>query len=98
MPATGARGNEPCRSSARRPRRPEPGPGKARATITLGVVHFLPPLGKPGGYEKPAGLKNGFAESTPSSTTPILTPWPRPPVVAQNVSARMIDGLLFVSR
>ena len=87
------------RGSARGgPARPEPGPGKARATITFGVVHFLPPFGKPAGYEKPAGLKNGFVSSTPSSTTPILIPWPMPPVVAQNVSARITDGLLFVSR
>ena len=80
------------------PAAPSPGPGKARATITFGVVHFLPPFGKPAGYEKPAGLKNGFVSSTPSSTTPILIPWPRPPVVAQNVSARITDGLWFVSR
>jgi hypothetical protein len=29
------------------PRRPELGPGNARATITFGVVHFCPPFGKP---------------------------------------------------
>jgi hypothetical protein len=57
-----------------------------------------PPFGKPAGYENPAGLKNGFDWSTPSSTTPILIPCPRPPVVAQKVSARITDGLLFVSR
>ena len=98
IPATCVPWNESCRFSARWPCRPEPGPGNARATITFGDVHFLPPLGKPAGYEKPAGLKNGFVSSTPSSTTPILIPWPRPPVVAQNVSARITEGLWFVSR
>ena len=29
---------------------PEPGPGKARATITFGVVNVVLPFGKPGGY------------------------------------------------
>jgi hypothetical protein len=77
---------------------PEPGPGKARATITFGVVYFVWPLGNPAGYEKPAGLKKGLCASMPSSTTPILIPSPRPPVFAQNWSAWITDGLLFVSR
>ena len=98
IPATWVPWKEPGRQSGSRPCAPEPGPGKERATITLGVVNFRPPFGKPAGYEKPAGLKNGFDPSTPSSTTPILIPWPKPPVVAQNVSALITAGLLFVSR
>ncbi len=98
IPATWVPWKEPGRQSASRPCLPEPGPGKARATITLRVVQMRPPFGKPGGYEKPAGLKYGFDMSTPSSTTPILIPWPKPPVFAQNVSAWITDGLLFVSR
>jgi hypothetical protein len=43
-------------------------------------------------------LKKGFLMSTPSSTTPILIPWPKPPVEAQNVSAWITFGLSFVSR
>src|ERR671930_146432 len=40
MPATCVAWNEASRSMASRPRRPECGPGKARATMTFGVVHF----------------------------------------------------------
>jgi hypothetical protein len=28
--------------------------------MTFGVVHFLPPRGKPAGYEKPVGSKKSF--------------------------------------
>ena len=77
IPATCVPWNEACAVERRaRPGRPEPGPGKTRATITFGVVHFVPPFGKPAGYVKPAGLKNGFVWSMPSSTTPILMPSP----------------------
>src|SRR5207245_9779978 len=56
------------------------GPGKTLATITFGVVSFVSPFGKPAGYVKPAGLRNGLDESTPVSTTAILIPWPLSPV------------------
>jgi hypothetical protein len=82
-------------SSARRPRRPEPGPGNVRATITLGLVHRLAPFGKPAGYCRPAAAKNGFAGSTPSSTTAILTPVPRAPVAAVYWAAAMTAALRF---
>src|SRR5579872_4050542 len=48
----------------------------ARATITFGVVYAVFPFGKPGGYDRPDGSKNGCCWSTPSSMTPILIPWP----------------------
>ena len=98
MPDTWVPWNDWVRTSGSRPGFPEPGPGNERATITFGVVYFVWPLGKPAGYEKPAGLKNGLPMSMPSSTTPIFTPWPMPPVFAQNWSAWITDGLLFVSR
>ncbi len=69
------------------------GPGNVRATITFGVVTPASPFGKPGGYEKPVGSRNGFVQSTPVSTTPILTPSPCIPVVFSNSVAPIIDGL-----
>jgi hypothetical protein len=96
IPPTCVPWKEACGSSASRPGRPAPGPGKARATITFSFVQRRPPRGKPAGYEKPTGLKNGFAWSTPSSTTAIFTPAPRAPVAVQNVSAPISDGLRFV--
>ena len=48
----------------------------ARAAITFGVVNWASPFGKPAGIVYPAGLKKGCAWSTPSSTIPILTPFP----------------------
>ena len=74
---------------------PEPGPGKARATMTFGVVKLVLPFGKPGGYEKPDGLKNWFVWSMPSSTTPILMPAPLAPVAAASWVAPITLGLLF---
>ena len=49
IPATCVPWNEACRSSARRLRSSAPTPTKARATITFGVVHLVPPFGKPAG-------------------------------------------------
>ena len=49
IPATCVPWNDARGSTARRPGSPEPGPGNARATITFGVVHRVPPFGKPGG-------------------------------------------------
>ena len=71
---------------------PEFGPGKTFATITFGVVYFVSPFGNPAGYEKPAGLKNGFVWSIPSSTTAIFMPVPSAPLVCRSTSAPMIDG------
>ena len=48
--------------------------------------------GSPAGYEKPAGSKNGFDWSMPSSTTAILMPVPSADVVRRRTSAPMIDG------
>ena len=97
IPATCVPWKDACGSSASRPGRPEPGPGKVRATITFGVVQRVPPRGKPAGCEKPAGLKNAFCGSTPSSTTAILIPSPRAPVAALIASAPITDGLRFVA-
>src|SRR5439155_56925 len=36
-----------------------------RATITFGLVECVAPFGKPGGYEKPVGVKKGCARSIP---------------------------------
>src|SRR5437868_4176758 len=52
------------------------GGGNVRCTITFGVVYCVCPLGNPGGYWKPAGLKYGCAASTPSSMIPIFIPLP----------------------
>ena len=68
------------------------GPGKTLATITFGVVSFVSPFGKPAGYVKPAGLRNGLDESTPVSTTAILIPWPLSPVAACRSVALITDG------
>ncbi len=95
MPATCVPWKEALRSSGSLPRAPEPGPGKPRAAITLGVVNAGWPFGKPGGYAYPFGLKNGFRWSTPSSTTPILTPAPVIPVAAVNAGAPIRAGLRF---
>src|SRR6185436_13670424 len=56
------------------------GAGKLRATMTFGVVFDASPLGNPGGYEYPSGLRKELFLSTPVSTTPILMPSPRTPV------------------
>ncbi len=93
MPETCVPWNDAERSSGSWPPGPEPGPGKARATITFGVVYAVLPFGKPGGYEKPLGLKNGFVWSIPSSTTPILIPAPLAPVACSSWVAPMIAGL-----
>src|SRR3954451_8466425 len=45
-------------------------------TITFGVVNFVCPFGKPGGYANPLGLKYGFVASMPSSITAIFIPFP----------------------
>ena len=66
--------------------------GKLRATITFGVVFVVSPFGNPGGYEKPFGLRNGLRQSTPVSTTPILTPAPVSPVADSSASAWMTVG------
>jgi hypothetical protein len=97
MPATCVPWKLARGSSASRPRRPAPGPGKERATITFGLVQRRAPLGNPAGYWRPSGAKNGFDGSTPSSTTPILIPVPRAPVAAQYAVAPMTDGLRFSS-
>ena len=51
--------------------------------MTLLVVNFVFPLGKPGGMLNPAGEKNGWVWLTPSSMIPIFIPLPavqvRPP-------------------
>src|SRR5512133_2207973 len=98
IPATCVAWKEALRSTASRPRRPEFGPGNARATITFGDVHLRPPRGKPGGYASPSGARKGFVLSTPSSTIPILTPSPRAPVSAFSSSAPITPGLVSVSR
>ena len=79
-------------STGRRPGAPEFGPGKVFATITFGVTYFASPFGKPAGYEKPAGLKNGFVWSIPSSTMPILIPVPSAPAVCRSTSAPITEG------
>src|SRR4029077_5387921 len=98
MPATCVAWKEAARSIGSRPRRPECGPGNARATITFRVVHFSPPFGNPGGYEYPAGLRNGFVLSTPSSTIPIFIPSPFAPVSVCNSVAPITEGLVLVER
>ena len=97
MPATCVPWKDAAGSTASRPPRPEVGPGKTRATITLGDVQVVPPLGKPAGYANEVGLKNGFVGSTPSSTIPILMPSPRAPVVSCSTSAPITEGLRLVS-
>src|SRR5437016_14467454 len=77
IPATCVAWKDALRSIGRRPRCPEFGPGNARATITLGVVNFSCPFGKPAGYEKPVELRKGFVAATPSSTMPIFIASPR---------------------
>ena len=44
--------------------------------MTLLVVKFVFPLGKPGGMLNPAGEKNGWVWLTPSSMIPIFIPLP----------------------
>jgi hypothetical protein len=73
-----------------------PGPAKPRATMTFGVVAPLGPLGKPGGYENPTGLRNGWFSSTPSSTTATLIPSPEAPVSPANCDAPMTAGPRFM--
>ena len=68
------------------------GPGNDFATITFGVVSFVSPFGKPGGYENPAGFRNGLVESTPVSTTPIFMPSPFCPVAASRSVAWITEG------
>ena len=86
------------RSSGSRPGAPEPGPGKERATITLGVVNFRAPFGKPGWVREAGRVEERVDPSTPSSTTPILIPWPKPPVGGPELCPPITAGLLFVSR
>ena len=76
----------------------DPAAAKPRAAITFGVVAPATPFGKPGGYENPAGLKNGCAWSIPSSTTATLTPSPFAPVSDENAGAPSTDGPRFRSR
>jgi hypothetical protein len=52
------------------------------------------PFGKPAGIENPAGLKNGWAWSTPSSMIPILIPWPAVARVGPHTSGALIRGTL----
>ena len=92
MPATCVPWNDEFGSSGSLPGAPEFGPGKTFATITFGVTYFASPFGKPAGYEKPAGLKNGFVWSIPSSTTPILIPVPSAPVIWCRTSAPITEG------
>ncbi len=61
--------------------------------MTFGVVHFLPPIGNPAGYEKPRGVKNGLPGSTPSSTTAIFMPAPDAIPAAAIASAPIRPGL-----
>ena len=91
-PATAVPWNENWRSTASLPCGPEYGPGNAFATITFGVVRLVWPLGKP------AGLRNGFVLSTPSSTIPIFTPSPRAPVSDASCGAPISDVLWFSER
>ena len=49
MPATCVPWNEACGSTASLVRSSAPAPTNERATITFGVVHFVPPFGKPAG-------------------------------------------------
>src|SRR5579871_3199498 len=71
-----------------------PAGAKARCTITFGVVYFVCPFGKPGGYFRPLGAKYGCVASSPSSMMAILTPcpefWRDPP---QSLSAPICCGL-----
>ena len=50
------------------------GGAKVRWTITFGVVSFVRPFGKPGGYAKPAASKKGWLASSPSSMIADLHP------------------------
>ena len=92
MPATCVPWNDEAGSTGSCPGLPAFGPGKTRATITFGVVAEVMPFGNPAGYEKPAGLKNGFVWSIPSSTTAIFMPVPSAPRVWRSTSAPMIEG------
>src|SRR5690242_1615519 len=92
MPATCVPWKEDAGSTPSRPGRPAFGPGKTRATITFGEVQRREPRGNPGGYAKPAGEKNGFVWSMPSSTTAILIPAPSAPVTRSSTSAPITDG------
>src|SRR5918992_5999624 len=78
-PATCVPWNDTLGSTARRLRASVFAPTNERATITFGVVHFVPPFGNPAGYWSPAGEKNRLVWSTPSSTMAILIPSPDPP-------------------
>ena len=68
------------------------GPGKTRATITLLVVSFASPRGKPAGAVKPLGSRNGLDGSTPVSTTPIFIPCPLSLAAACSSVAWITDG------
>ena len=69
------------------------GGAKVRWTITLGVVRFVRPFGKPGGYAKPAALKKGWLASSPSSMMPIFIPLPEVARVGpQSLSAPIVCG------
>src|SRR5438874_8177202 len=72
----------------------EPGAGNERATITFAVVYAAFPFGKPGGYEKPVGSKNGCRWSMPWSMIPIFIPSPAVPRVGpQSVVAPISRGV-----
>ena len=49
IPATCVAWKDACGSKASRLLSSAPAPTNERATITFGVVHLVPPLGKPGG-------------------------------------------------
>ena len=57
MPATCVPWNEACAVERELAAAARAGAGKARATITFGVVNCVSPLGKPGGYWKPARVE-----------------------------------------
>ena len=49
MPATWVPWNEALRSRGSLPASPEPGPGKAFATMIFPFVYLVSPIGNPGG-------------------------------------------------
>ncbi len=96
MPATCVPWKETWGSTASDDRLSAPAPTNARATMIFGVVHFVPPFGKPDGYEKPCGEKNGLSGSIPSSTTAIFMPAPDAIPAAAIASAPIRPGLRLV--
>ncbi len=81
----------------RRAARPGPGEAARRRSPSASSRPTIP-FGKPGGYENPAGSRNGCSWSTPSSTTATLTPSPLAPVSDENAGAPSTDGPRFRSR